>query len=331
MPFQIHKQLEVQISQILAILELNEELRNQVAAGAVQTTNLVDDQYWRRYDYCAALIRLYATFERFIIDLTQRWLDWLIANQFTLLAKSEKAVERYRLGTAEILRRTTEVRFAKIDLISLVNGLAALQNAKPFTLGTDALFSNTSNIRLNDVISVLEAIEIPETRAWISAYQPLADHCDVQQISTESFLKELVDRRNEAAHGNKLPDDVWSVSVMKDAGTFVLKLTAAITELIAARMAETGSAASVERLGAVSEVFVQAKAVVVTAAGGGVWVGMPVLVVSKSTAYLDSVSSIRINDVPTAAWLPQEGMELGLRLGRLPPRSSQLYFVKGLA
>lgn len=327
MPFKVLRELNNQVEQINAILNLNDELRQQIAIGLVQTATQIDAQYWRRYDYCAAVLRLYASFERFIIDSTQRWLDWIVANNYSLLSKSPSAVDRYRYGSAEILRRASEARFSKINLSSLVDALAALQNEKVFALGTDALFATTPNIRFGDVTSVLEAVEVSEPRAWIAAYQPLVEQCEILQSTAEAFLKELVERRNEAAHGNRLPDDVWSIPVIKSASEFVLRFSAAVAELLAARMAITGTSENVVYLGQVKEIFVRRQAFVVHSMPAGIWVGMKIVVVSKARCYVDVLQSIHLNGISANAWLSHEAEEVGYKLGKLPPATAQLYSI----
>jgi hypothetical protein len=330
-PFGVHKDLEVQIAQIKGILDLNNELRSQIVAGTITPASQVDEQYWRRYDYCAAILRLYASFERFVVDATQKWIDWIVANKFELLAKSTTAVERYRYGTAEILKRSTEPRFSKINVTALVDGLAALQNERAFALSTDALFSTTPNMRFNDVTKVLESVELSQARDWLNGHRPLLEQCDAMQVTSEAFLKELVDRRNESAHGNKLPDDVWAPALIKDAADFVLRFTGAVTELIAARMAESGTSSNSILLATVTELFPRSSACVARVKPVGLWVGMKVLVVSNSRCYFDQVQSIRVGDLPAQAWLPLDEEEVGFGLTKVPPLRANLYSVQGIS
>ena len=333
MPFTILKALEIQISHIRNILDTNDELRSKISNGELTTATEIDDLYWRRYDYCSAILRLYASFERFVIDALQKWLDWIVKNKLSILSQSEKAIARYRHGVGEILKRSKELRFSKINITALVDGLAALQNKKDTPLGIEPIFADAPNLRLNDVVSALDSLELSGSSVWLNSFPPLKDCCEVSDTTAESFLKDLVERRNEAAHGNKMPDDFWSVALIKDAATFVLCLATAISEFIVSKMvsfAETEQANNEKflthpQIGRVTEVFKKHNAFIISAKTVGLWEGMELLVVTNARCYVDLLTSIQLNGHQTLAWMPTEEEEIGLCTKTTPSTNSKIY------
>lgn len=335
MPFTTLKSLETQILQIRNIIDTNDELRTKISNGELSTTATIDDLYWRRYDYCSAVLRLYASFERFVIDALQKWLDWIVNNKLSILSESEKATARYRHGVGEILKRSNESRFSKINLTLLIDGLAALQNKQDTPLGIEPIFATAPNLRFNDVVSALESLELSDSSTWLNSFPPLQDCCELFDATPDSFLKDLVERRNEAAHGNKMPDDFWSVALIKDAASFILCLATAISELIVSKMVAIAEVEPInnenfqfQKIGTVTEIIKKHNAFVISANAVGLWKGMEVLVVTKARCYVDLLSSIQLNGFNTLAWMPNELEEIGLCTSTLPPKNARLYSLK---
>jgi hypothetical protein len=333
MPFTILKSLDTQVSQIRSITETNEELRRKINNGELSTTTQIDDLYWRRYDYCSAILRLYASFERFVIDALQKWLDWVVNNKLSILSQSEKVIARYRYGVGEILKRSTESRFSKINITALVDGLSALQNKKNTPLGIEPIFASAPNLRFNDIVSALDALELSGSSAWLNSFPPLQECCEVSDKTPDSFLKDLVERRNEAAHGNKMPDDFWSVALIKDAASFILCLSTAISEFIVSKMiavAETkpennDNFLKLPKIGKITEIIKRHNAFIISANTVGLWEGMELLVVTNARCYVDLLTSMQLNGHKSLAWMPKENEEVGLCTKTLPPISASIY------
>lgn len=333
MPFTTLKSLEVQVLQIKSILDTNEELRIKIGNGEISTTAEIDDLYWRRYDYCSAVLRLYASFERFVIDALQKWLDWVVKHKLSILSQSEKVISRYRHGVGEILKRSTESRFSKVNIAALVDGLAALHSKEDAPLGIEPIFATAPNLRFNDVVSALDALELSGSSAWLNSFPPLQECCEVSDTTPEGFLKDLVERRNEAAHGNKMPDDFWSVALIKDAASFVLCLSAAISEFIVSKMVGIAQAEpkisdsflELPNIGKITETFKRHNAFIISANGVGLWEGMEILVVTNARCYIDKLTSIQLNGFKCLAWMPNESEKVGLCTKILPPKNAKLF------
>jgi hypothetical protein len=332
MPHSVLKSLREQLSHVREILLLNDDLRTRVQTQEIRTSSELDPHYWRQYDYCAAVIRLYASFERFVIDAVQKWTDWHASNGLLILSGSDRIIKSYRHGVAEILKRSTEPRFSKVNLATLVEGLALLQQGKAVALSPYALFAAMPNLRFGDVLRVLETVEITQAAEWFNSYTPLMEHFQDAGDTPESFLKELVARRNEAAHGNELPDDMLSTSLLMDAVDSICILAAALTELITARMVATlnGSLPENAELGEVTEVFAKAGAMILTAKGNSLTVNEPVWVATGTRCYPEHIKSIQINGKHVEACMPDPSQEIGIQLAGNTKRGSKLLSARSM-
>ncbi|WP_220493662.1 hypothetical protein, partial [Klebsiella pneumoniae] len=181
------------------------------------------------------------------------------------------------------------------NITALVNSLTALHNNQDTHLGIDPIFATSPNLRFNDVISALESLELIGASEWLNAFPPLKEGCETSDTTPEKFLKELVDRRNEAAHGNKMPDEFWSVTLIKDAASLVLSLATAIAEFIVYNMIcivernpiINGNKLELPNIGKIGEVFKKHNAFVICANKTGLWKGMKILVVTNMRCYID--------------------------------------------
>src|SRR4051812_15220422 len=77
--------------------------------------NELDHSYWKAFDHCATVVRAYATFERFVLNVVEQWVHWCLLYRPEIILKSETARSLYEAGLAEILRRKTETRFVDLD------------------------------------------------------------------------------------------------------------------------------------------------------------------------------------------------------------------------
>ncbi|MGY2295033.1 MAE_28990/MAE_18760 family HEPN-like nuclease [Pseudomonas yamanorum] len=333
MPFTTFKSFEAQIINIRSIVATNDELRLKISNGEVTTSVCIDELYWRRYDYCSAILRLYASFERFVIDALQKWLDWVVKHKLPILSQSDRVITRYRHGVGEILKRSTESRFSKVNITSMVDGLAALQNKTDTPLGIEPVFAATPNLRFLEVVNALESLELLGASEWLNSFPPLQQCCEAADKTPEGYLKELVERRNEAAHGNKMPDDFWSVALIKECADFTLCLATAISEFIVSKMVEftetlpkhCDNNLRLAQIGKVTENLKKHNAFIISSSTVGIWEGMEILVVTNSRCYIDLLKSIQLNGINTAVWMPSENEEIGLCADTLPPKKSRIF------
>lgn len=152
----------------------------------------------------------------------------------------------------------------------------------------------------------------------------------------ERFLKDFVERRNEAAHGNLITQEIWSPPLIQKAAVYIEAIATAISEFVAHNMVLHAKSSGIFRfpdlasLGVVTEVFPKSKAVIIKGGCLGVWTTMPVVVVQNNRCYVDRIRSLSMNGNPTSAWNLNPEHELGVQMEFLPKLNAQLYRIDGL-
>lgn len=334
MPFSTLRSFNEQLQQIESIIKLNDELRGQISKGTVNTKSPIDDIYWRQYDYCSAVLRLYAALERYVIDSIQKWLDWNESKGTTEISSSSAALERYRYGVGEILKRSTEPRFSKINLTDLIESLSNFQTGIAKSIGTDALFATSANLRLPDIFKVLVDVEVHDPGKWFTGFLQLEELNSDNNKTTEGFIKDLVERRNEAAHGNKLPDDFWSANVIIESIEYIRVFANCLSELIAntmIKLAEAQKISDLIYLGEVTESFKKSSAAIIKTENSAIWIGMTIIVQANNRCYLDQITSIKINNIPANAFLLTKNMEAGVQTKNPLNKKSRIFYIDGIS
>lgn len=172
----------------------------------------VDISYARTFDYCASLTRAYATFERFILDATEQLAIWRVTADRSAFLGSAKTLNAYEMGVAEIFRRHTEARFAGVDKSQVAHSLAIFHGAAAGESRFIAapFFATLPNLRISHIDQLLQSLGCEQTLSeWLPGSQEVMDFCDETGLNITDEIKDLVERRNDVAHGNELPLDIW--------------------------------------------------------------------------------------------------------------------------
>jgi hypothetical protein len=215
----LRSKLDVALGQLAGIKKIVENggrLREYVPPygfeDALSPLSTVDVSYSRTFDYCASITRAYATFERFILDAAEQFAIWRVAADRTAFLSSAKTVAAYEMGVAEIFRRYGEARFAVLDKAQIAHSLAIFhgvaQGESKFVAAP--FFATLPNLRISHIDQLLQVLDCEETLSgWLSSSQEASDFCDETGLSILEEVKDLVERRNDVAHGNELPLDIW--------------------------------------------------------------------------------------------------------------------------
>lgn len=322
--------------QISAIVSVNDVVRQPpIPPHLLPVISTIDLTYWRTYDYCAAIIRLYASLERFILDVVGDWIRWVSNADPSRFTDSVQLIDRYTLGVSEILRRRREDRFSGIKPGELGESLAALHAKGDISsLEVEAFYAGLPNLKLRDLLSLLAAVEIQNASKWVLNFGPLVAFCRASNTTIEALLKDLVDRRNEAAHGNELPADVLGLQPLKDLANFVDYVCTAVSELVFERMTtiaiDGDGRANAALLGTVEHVYSKSNACVIRSAGNPMSVGMNVIARAKDRCRPSKITSIQLENVPHQNVSPNNGELVGLQLPVNPGRGTALYRLEGI-
>ncbi len=336
MPFDRLAATKDQTHQISAIVSINEVIRQPpLPAHLLPIISAIDLTYWRTYDYCAAIIRLYASLERFILDVVGDWIRWVSKADPTRFTDSSQLVDRYTFGVSEILRRRREDRFSGIKPGELGGSLAALHAKGDISsLEVEAFYAGLPNLKLQDVLSLLTAVEIQDAGKWVLNFGPLVAFCRASNATIEALLKDLVDRRNEAAHGNELPSNVLGRQPLKDLTDFVDHVCTAVAELVFERMTtiaiDAHGPAAAALLGTVEHLYPRSGACVIRSAVNPMNIGMNVIAKASDRCRPSKITSIQLENVPHESVSPSNGVLVGLQLPVNPARGTSLYRLEGI-
>ncbi|MEO8381700.1 MAG: MAE_28990/MAE_18760 family HEPN-like nuclease [Acidobacteriota bacterium] len=167
----------------------------------------------RRLDYSAVVVVLYASFERFVEDFV-----WSRA-EIDVLRKSYDQLpdalrDKHLHDSAELLvrRRLGKGRYETLTNEEVVRNLhLCMSKAEPYRMTKAAVIKHDNNLREEVVVGLFAAIGIAdldkEVRnsstmvAWFRAVEGSETATTVPPGTVERRIKDLIDRRNEVAHG----------------------------------------------------------------------------------------------------------------------------------
>lgn len=289
----------------------------------------IDLAYWKAFDHCAAVVRCYATFERFILDSVAEWVRWCLLYQPDKILRSEAARGLYECGLAEILRRKSDTRFANVDRGRLAEGLALFYSgtlpANP-VLPIDPFFAVQPNLRLQHVNDLFRAVELGSPDAWIGASVPLQALCTDEGYNLEEEIRQLVERRNEAAHGNHLPTEILGTNELISRIDLLALLCTSIHDFVLSQVcrAELGDGFERGLIGEVTRVWPAAGAFELTVARSVLYVDSLVAMIGLASFTRSSIRSIQVEDEPTLGFSGNVGVALGIKMDFMPSKGMRM-------
>lgn len=318
--------------QIKMILSGCSKARDQAAPHSLangENFGSIDIAYWKAFDHCAAIVRCYATFERFIVNAVDEWVRWSLLYHPESLLRSETVRSLYETGFAEILRRRTTTRFASLDRARLAEGVSLLY-ADPLpktpSLPLDPFFAAQPNLTLGHVFQLFSAIGLGEPSKWVNECVELQDLCAEEGFGLEEELKQLVDRRNEAAHGNGLPTEILGTNDLIARVELLSQLCACLCDYVLVSIFRKELGNDFERgvWGTVTHVWPSASAFELTVTGATVYVKSPVAMVGRSILTMSFINSIQVEGVATLGFSDGAGTALGIKMDYLPTQGMQM-------
>jgi hypothetical protein len=304
----------------------NRARENDVPCGgdsALCFTGNIDRAYWKAFDHCAALVRCYATFERFILDTVATWLQWCLLHYPERVLQSSAAREAYEAGFAEILRRKSDPRFSDLDRGKLAGGLALFYSdvaPEKLTLPADPFFASLPNLRLQHIVDLFRNVALGDPSDWVGRYAPLRDMREAEGFGVESELRQIVERRNEAAHGNDLPNEILGTNELLSRIEFLEHLCTAIREFVIAQVCrlELGDDYGNALIGVVTHVWPRSEAFELTVSCCSLSVGASVILVGPAACISSAIKSIQLDGEELPQFLGEKGVALGIKMDYLP-------------
>jgi hypothetical protein len=319
----------IELAQMQRILEFTHNAREPVGEGEPQPAlAAIDQTYWRAFDHCAAMVRLYATFERYVIDVVSVWIEWCLSNSPSTILANPDSRMRYEYGLSEILRRR-DSRFEDVDRRKLAEGLA-LFHVEPIPeqprLALEPFFAAQPNLRLQHVSELFRHAGLNGVMDWLLSDVPLTELCEEEGFGLEAEFKQLVDRRNEAAHGNSLPVDIFGITELRTRLRLVTLTCQALFDFVVAAICrkELAVAGGAVLIGNVTHLWPGPAAFELVTAGLAVAVGDRFVAISERRCMVDSILSIQLEGAPAAAHPGTAGVALGMQATSMPDEGMQL-------
>jgi hypothetical protein len=326
----------VKISTVRAIIKTNHRLRKIVFRDSLNKQKLAEnpefaalievipsEKEWEIYDRSAVVTRLYAIYERFVEDLISDWLRRMpdLVPRYSDLG--EKIQNTHREGIGRLLIDIKKNRFQHLSVEKVVQGLSCgITDTGKYELLPDAFLLHEQNLRKEVLETVLKNAGIDEAWKWVINHKEIkyfVEEVRDRQNTAEGELKQLVDYRNEAAHGST--DQILGTQELLDLGDFVEALCKSLADLVTyniiLRQIDRGL---VREIGKITEWYPEPQA-------GVAKVQKVILTVEKrvflvlvndklSYCYAAKVESIELNDIPHNHVEITSEEEVGLKFDR---------------
>jgi len=328
--------VSIQISTVRKMIKTNDKLRivvfrdnltKQKLEENPEFATLIEDipskGEWEIYDRCAVVTRLYAIYERFVEDLISDWLRLMPDLVPCYSDLGEKIHNTHREGIGRLLIDIKKNRFQHLSVEKVVQGLSCgITDSGKYELLPDAFLLHEQNLRKEVLETVLRNAGIDDGWKWVINHKEIkyfVEEVRGSQNTAEGELKQLVDYRNEAAHGST--DQILGTQELLDLGNFVEALCKSLADLVTyniiLRQKHIGR---VREIGKITEWFKKPKAGVVRVKEVTLTLGESVFLVlvndELSYCYSGKIESIQLNDISQNRVEITSEAEVGLKFDR---------------
>jgi RiboL-PSP-HEPN len=263
----------------------------------------------RRFDYAAFAVALYASFEKFIEAFIAEYAQFE-SRRLRYVELPPGLVTKHLSRTAEMLwrGRIGEGRYVGLTELEMVKNLfECLNGVRPYTLNKAAVTAHDVNLRVSEIDSLFAAVGIEKVcnrvrraDALLNWYRKTKDLDFVPQDGVpatliEERVKDIVDRRNQIAHGGDIPIELPGENEMRDAISFI--------QAFAQSIALVGHVELVQLQG--DGPYKKGTVVVVEKPAQRLFVGQPIFVPIDSTgARWGRIQKLQVDDSEVQEILP---------------------------
>lgn len=176
--------------------------------------NLFLDNYTkeRGFNFRANVITLYGVFEQFVEDSIKEYVDELshFFSSFDLL--NDKIKKEYVEKWKGLHGKLNYVKFSNIDENRMIETLYETVVENNNQILAECFLLNGGNYKHEYIANMLNNLGLNDYKSCIAKYQPLKDYFEDESHTDCSKLDELVNCRNEIAHGANY-DNIWSIDI----------------------------------------------------------------------------------------------------------------------
>jgi hypothetical protein len=339
--------VRVKIATVRSILQTNDRLRRilfgqDILARKILEENqeflsllevLPDENEWQVCDHCTAVTRLYAIYERFVEDLISDWLRFL-PELVSCYSNLEKKIQNtHREGVGRLLIDLNKNRYQHLSVDQVVQGLfSGIAGTEKYALLPEAFLLHEQNLRKEIIEKLLADAGIENAWKWVINHREIRNFVEEvrgSQNTAEGELKQLVDYRNEAAHG--AIDEILGTQELLDLGDFVEALCKALAELVTYQIISRKTLIrQAKKIGTITEWHKKPGAAVAKVRETTLSVGGNLWLVSESSSYcqLAKIESIKINDMSKEQEEITSEIEVGLKFDTDAKKGLSLYVIE---
>jgi len=254
---------------------------------------------WRIFDHSAAYTRLYVSYERFVFDLIDHWLQ-LLPKLYEGYSELPEAVQaNHRVGVAEILGKLGGDRYEHLSERDVLKGISDGHRGVSYTLLPDAFKTDERNLWKDTIQKIFKKCGIDNIWNWIEGHKEMQSflaNVRGDASTAESELRSFVFARNESSHD--VPDNIMSLDELENISEFIVILCRVLAEAVhrqfILRKLEMGQAMI---MGDVIHQFSN-QVLGVRVASGSLKVGDELIVLHDSSCIATKIESIQIEHKP---------------------------------
>jgi hypothetical protein len=244
----------------------------------------------------------------------------------------EKIQNTHREGIGRLLIDIKKNRFQHLSVEKVVQGLSCgITDTGKYELLPDAFLLHEQNLRKEALETVLKNAGIDEAWKWVSNHKEIkyfVEEVRGRQNTAEGELKQLVDYRNEAAHGST--DEILGTQELLDLADFVEALCKSLADLVTYNIILLQrDRGLVREIGKITDWYPKPQAGVAKVKEVTLTVEERVFIVlvndKLSYCYSAKIESIQLNDIPHNHVEITSEEEVGLKFDRDARKELTIY------
>jgi hypothetical protein len=283
---------------------------------------------WRIIDHCSAITRLYAVYEKFVGELLTAHLQFIERN-VAYKDLDDKFQAQHRRAVGQILIDLDRERYkSTLRFETVLDDIKNIFDGGTYRLLPEALLAHDQNLRMSELANLFEKCGIAKAKEWIDGHRAVRRFLidSGQQDKAESKLGQLVQYRNDAAHGGIEVDDLLGTETLLELANFVESLCSALTECVQwACLKKVKELGRIDRAGVIKERYSN-QTVVAVVKESTFDLGASFYLVGDAFCYAAKIRDIQVEGVPMNSITVLDPKEVGFKFDVDPPKRADMYY-----
>lgn len=295
--------------------------------GAIYNSS-PDPTDWKIIDHCSVVTRLYAVFEKFVEDILGAHLQFLEAN-VAYDQLDEKFRSHHRRSIGQMLMDLDKDRYKDVVTFdSILTDIGGIFRGERYRLLPQAMLSHDQNLRMKDLIALFDRCGIPKLSEWTTRHRAIKKFFREgrQSDRVDAELDQLVQYRNEAAHGGTGVTDVLGTEILIEYADFIEALCLALAECIQRNcILKAEELGKTRKIGVITEVYSERRVVAIVGKGTFKVKDRPYLC-GEAYCYRATIESIHQDSHPLPSITLLNDTEMGFAFDVNPMKMAAIYY-----